>query len=1253
MTTSLSSRRQVIVLPALLLALFSLRLGVHPAAANTFTPTGPTEIVSAGDYHTCALTPAGEVDCWGLNGLGQATDQTGPYIAVSGGTYHTCALTPVGAVDCWGNNGNGQAAHQPGPYTQVVVGGYHTCALTPDGALDCWGSNDEGEATDQPGPYTQISAGGYHTCALTPAGAVDCWGNNDLGQAVGQPGPYTQVSAGYGYNCALTPGGAVDCWGNNADGQADYQPGPYIQVSPGSIHTCALTPAGAVDCWGWNAYGQADNQTGPYAQLSAGAAHTCALSPGGAVDCWGSNDYGQADDQTGPYGPYVPDTNPPETTIDSGPHGPTMSTVAFFTFSANEAGSTLECRLDTGSWEACTSPKEYTGLSHGLHAFYARATDAAGNTDPTPAGFAWYIDLVAPETTINAWPPNPTAQNSGAFAYASSEGGSESFFDCQLDSTNWVFCDGGSYGYSNLADGNHTFRVRAMDGVGNMDNSPAEYTWVIDTVAPQTSINLWTSSPTSNTNPEYGFVGSDVGGTGVVAFECRLYDTGWEACGNGTASGYMSYSDIADGSYTFRVRAIDAAGNVDPQPAIEPLVVDTIDPTTTLTGAPPDPTNSASATFTFTGDDGAGSGVGGFECHLDYGPSWEACSSPKEYTGLSDGTHIFGVRAMDNAWNVESTAEEFIWTVDTTGPVVTIDDAPGNPSNNATPQLAFSATEQAVTFQCQTDSGGYASCSSPVTLGPLAAGEHTFTVRGFDALGNLGDAASHTWTVDTTPPDTTLTATPPNPAIANSGTFEYSSSESDSDFDCDVDGTGWTACDNGQFNFSGLSDGRHTFAVRAIDAADNTDPTPAEYTWVIDTTGPTVTLDSVPTVLSNDPDPTFAFSSEAGATFECKLDGATWAACASPRAYTALSDGDHTFEVRATDTSGVLGPVTAYPWTIDTAPPTVTITSAPPDPSDSDEATFTFTSEAGATFEYRMDSGLWEACTSPEHVTGLSVGSHIFEVRATDTAGNTSDAVTYTWTIDLPGAIYVTATGGRITTGPLYQKNDILRWDGAAWSVWFDGAAEGLPATADIMAFDVADEDAGAAWLAIRQAIKLPGLAKTQPTQIVYTNGTTWSLFFDGGDVGLRSSGERINGLEVLPGSASPIGKGCLHYLLISTVAGGGVPIGATNVNFSGEDVLGFCMTSMGANTTGRWHVVFEGQSQGLKKNNNLGLSASDDAAMLYFTVKRNFVGDGGLVRPSELISFSNGVFSSPLWRAADHGLKQVIGGIDVVGNIP
>ena len=89
--------------------------------------------------------------------------------------------------------------------------------------------------------------------------------------------------------------------------------------------------------------------------------------------------------------PPPADTTAPDTTISSGPTGTTSATTASFAFTSSESGSTFECKLDTGAWATCTSPKAYSGLTTGSHTFSVRATDAAGNTDATPATQTWTI----------------------------------------------------------------------------------------------------------------------------------------------------------------------------------------------------------------------------------------------------------------------------------------------------------------------------------------------------------------------------------------------------------------------------------------------------------------------------------------------------------------------------------------------------------------------------------------------------------------------------------------------------------------------------------------------------------------------------------------------------------------------------------------------------------------------------------------------------------------------------------------------
>ena len=134
--------------------------------------------------------------------LGQTVSQ------VATGSTHTCALTTAGAVQCWGYNGDGQttvpAGLPAGGAAAIATGGTHTCALTTAGAVQCWGDNGYGQTTVPPslqiGGAAAIAAGSYHTCALTTAGAVQCWGLNGTGQA-----PATAFA---GQALGFAPGGA-------------------------------------------------------------------------------------------------------------------------------------------------------------------------------------------------------------------------------------------------------------------------------------------------------------------------------------------------------------------------------------------------------------------------------------------------------------------------------------------------------------------------------------------------------------------------------------------------------------------------------------------------------------------------------------------------------------------------------------------------------------------------------------------------------------------------------------------------------------------------------------------------------------------------------------------------------------------------------------------------------------------------------------------------------------------------------------
>jgi hypothetical protein len=166
-----------------------------------------------------------------------------------------------------------------------------------------------------------------------------------------------------------------------------------------------------------------------------------------------------------------------------------------------------------------------------------------------------------------------------------------------------------------------------------------------------------------------------------------------------------------------------------------------------------------------------------------------------------------------------------------------------------------------------------------------------------------------------------------------------------------------------------------------------------------DSTAPDTTLTSGPSGPTSDSTPTFAFSSELGATFRCKVDAAAYSPCASPFTTAALSEGAHTFSVQALDTFGNLDPTPAARSVIvDTVGPATTFKQKPAKQVTVDTVKFKFkASEAGSTFQCSIDGRRLRAC-KPTKNFQIGLGKHKVKVRAVDALGNTGRFAKYTFT---------------------------------------------------------------------------------------------------------------------------------------------------------------------------------------------------------------------------------------------------------------
>jgi alpha-tubulin suppressor-like RCC1 family protein len=376
---------------------------IAPRSATPAAVAGLTEVVEvrAGATHTCARTASGSVRCWG----GGAYGQLGPRgwtsivrapvevaafddpIELSLGARHTCVLSSAGRVSCWGDDHEGQlgdgstvARAEPVEVPNVVdaveidAGRAHTCVRLRHGSVRCWGRDGDGElgrSTTSALHAAELTTGGRHTCILDDVGLARCWGSNAYGQlgngrAFAQPTPVvvehvrdaSMLRAGGQTTCARmregwscwgddTVGGLADaatmgtsvpshlalaptaddlrlaseracsltsrelsCWGRRADGTtastAELVRADVGSVSIGTRFGCLVVSNGGVECWGEGIHGElgrdelrtdlapaAVSGVANVVSIAVGGEHACAALANGHVLCWGTGRAGQ------------------------------------------------------------------------------------------------------------------------------------------------------------------------------------------------------------------------------------------------------------------------------------------------------------------------------------------------------------------------------------------------------------------------------------------------------------------------------------------------------------------------------------------------------------------------------------------------------------------------------------------------------------------------------------------------------------------------------------------------------------------------------------------------------------------------------------------------------------------------------------------------------------------------------------------------------------------------------------------------
>jgi hypothetical protein len=298
-----------------------------------------------------------------------------------------------------------------------------------------------------------------------------------------------------------------------------------------------------------------------------------------------------------------------------------------------------------------------------------------------------------------------------------------------------------------------------------------------------------------------------------------------------------------------------------------------------------------------------------FECHFD-ARAYSRC--PPRFRArrpLANGNHRLFVRAVDVAGNVSAVAARS-FKVDTIPPRVTISSGPatGSSSSNARPSFGFAANEPHVTFRCRLDSGAARPCQPPFATGPLAGGRHSFAVTATDRAGNVGPPATRTWTIDSDAPTVRILSGPRSGSITSDPTpsFRFTSSDAGSRFRCRLDWRGFVPCASPRTP-GPLLDGRHVFAVRAIDRARN-QGLPLQVRFTVDTAAPRLRIKGPRKVTTSGRTASAAFALVASERVGrwCRIATQRFRPCTSRYRTPRLGDGPYTLAVKASDRAGNL-----------------------------------------------------------------------------------------------------------------------------------------------------------------------------------------------------------------------------------------------------------------------------------------------------------------------------------------------------------
>jgi hypothetical protein len=341
---------------------------------------------------------------------------------------------------------------------------------------------------------------------------------------------------------------------------------------------------------------------------------------------------------------------------------------------------------------------------------------------------------------------------------------------------------------------------------------------------------------------------------------------------------------------------------------------------------------------------------------------------------------------------------------DTTPPNTFIDSGPSGNVSDTTATFSFSANEPS-TFQCRLDGGAFAPCTSPISYPNLSAGSHTFQVAATDGSFN----------VDATPAERTWTVVGPSSELIGNPGFE-------------VDTSGWKgeAAANTLSRVAGGHSGAWAAHVSTNQAGGNCglddQPSWVSFTQTGDYTASIWARSDTPGLTLKLRVREYLGGVRQGTVTESMPLTPSWQQVTA--SYTPVAPGQSSLDYEAFTSNTPVGmcfqaddaSITSAATT-DTTPPDTFIDSGPSGSVADTSATFGFSASEPSTFQCRIDGGAFAPCTSPISYENLSLGSHTFQVVATDSSYNVdASPAERSWTVVEQSAELVGNPGFEVDT---------------------------------------------------------------------------------------------------------------------------------------------------------------------------------------------------------------------------------------------